>query len=161
MEDRPEETRLPSVKGPGAKTTASKKMPENCKQKCNNNGSCTTEYVGPYRAGPNKGSCFPKRFGGQCRNIPPECDACNKVQECPQPWERWRQQCKKWKLICDELLSEIRKWKYKFGFGSLNIIWTIVFDRYLVLWHWWLVSLSSNDWTSSLLLLSRALRTCD
>ena len=98
VEDRPEETRLPSVKGQGAKTTASKKMPENCEQKCNNNGSCTTEYVGPYRAGPNKGSCFPKRFGGQCRNIPPECDACNKVQECPQPWERWRQQCKKTKI---------------------------------------------------------------
>ena len=58
---------------------------DNCKYECQQNGSCTSSYMGPPRAGPRKGSCYPESFGGNCSGIPKECQDCNRAKNCPEP----------------------------------------------------------------------------
>jgi len=57
----------------------------NCEYECKENGACNSNYVGPPRAGPRRGTCFPASFGDKCSGIPKECKECNKVKSCPEP----------------------------------------------------------------------------
>merc|ERR1712227_105930 len=68
---------------------------ENCDYNCEDNGSCTVQYVGPTRPGKALGSCFPESSGGRCSGTPSECRKCNRVLHCPEPGE-CQYNCKGW-----------------------------------------------------------------
>merc|ERR1712086_1055142 len=55
---------------------------DNCSYACNGDGSCTVHYIGPFRSGQVKGSCFPASFGGRCNGTPRECQDCNHGSQC-------------------------------------------------------------------------------
>merc|ERR1712129_263707 len=55
---------------------------DNCSYACNGDGSCTVVYIGPFRSGQVKGSCFPASFGGRCNGTPRECQDCNHGSQC-------------------------------------------------------------------------------
>merc|ERR1712034_26111 len=55
---------------------------DDCEYRCKF-GGCEVEYIGEFRSGETKGSCFPLSFSGGCSGIPDECiQDCHTVLDC-------------------------------------------------------------------------------